>query len=617
MQPEQRALGLEDRLGLEVWTVPALLQARAERNGSATALWSLASDGIWRPTRWGEYRDIVARIAGGLRQLGLVPGDRIGIMAPSSRLWDFLQMGILAARGVVVGLDPLDLDANLNAIARRCGFAGLIVQDPAWLDRFAGEVREPLRFVVHFQPPGDRAGMIVFDDLLQRAGSEPDSAWLAVRPEDPATIIFTSGTTGAPKGIQYTHRQVCLAVTSIIAAFPETQEGDRLMCWLPLANLFQRILNLYAIGCGAQTYYVENPREIMRHVGPIGPHLFIGVPRFYEKLYAGMMEKAGQGSAWQRQLVAWALRAGERHAGALRQNRCPGFMQELYHVLADWLVLHRLRGVMGRNLRYLVSGSAPMSVWLLERFHALGLLVLEAYGLSENIIPVAANRLTAYQFGTVGRPLCGNEVRLADDGELWVRGPGVFSGYYGDEQAGVFDADGYLASGDFAIVDADGFITLTGRKSEIFKTSTGRRIAPAGIESVLRQMPYVEHAVVLGAGRPFLIAVLAVAEDAWLARVGTVAERPALAGWCDAIRRDAALGLASLADYQRPAGVVVTTRTFEVANGELTLNLKLRRTIVGVAFRESVEKLYSLLETADGFPVQVEYDEGRMILCSL
>lgn len=619
MQSESSVLSLEGRLGCEVRTVPALLQARAERSGDAPALWSLADNRTWRATGWKEYWDIAVRVAGGLQQLGLVPGERVGIMAPSSRYWDFLHMGILVARGVVVGLDPHDLDDNLNTVARRCDLAGLIIQEPSWLARFAVDVRKRLRFIVHFQSASDHEGMISFENLLQMTGSEPESAWLDVQPEDPATILFTSGTTGAPKGIQYTHRQVCLAVASIIEAFAETREGDHLACWLPLANLFQRILNLYAIGCGAQTYYVDDPREVMRHVGTIKPHLFIGVPRFYEKLYAGMMEKVRRGPAWQQWLVAWALEMGEQQAAALRQNRRPHGWQRLAHRLADRLVLRRLRGVMGPNLRYLVSGSAPIPVWLLERLQGMGLLVLEAYGLSENIIPVAANRLWAYRFGTVGRPLQGNTVRLAEDGELQVRGAGVFSGYYGEESAGMFDADGYLASGDFATQDAEGFITLTGRKAEIFKTSTGRRIAPAPIESVLRQAPYVEQVVVFGAGRPFPVAVLVVSAEALRLWVGADVECADLLAHCEWIRADIGRCLAALPEAQRPAGLVVTTRPFTVESGELTTNLKMRRRVIEARYGDVLDALYQTLAQASGRAVQetVDGEEGEVVLCSL
>lgn len=605
---------MESRLGSDVWTLPAILQRRSQLSNAAPAQWELTAKKTWKATSWLEYRDAALRVAVNLRQLGFSPGDRVGIMAPSSRYWDILQMGVLTARGVIVGLDPHDREDNLNAMVQCCDLAGLILHDPAWLSRFGKDVRSRLRFVVSLQPTQEQ-GVVLLDHLLYGGGCHTESGLPAAQPDDPATIIFTSGTTGAPKGIQYTHRQICLGVQSIMEVFPDISADSRLVCWLPLSNLFQRIINICAIGWGAQTYYLEDPRLIMRHIRHIEPYLFIGVPRFYEKLYADVMKKIDQAPAWHQRLTALALSTGERHANVLRSGGVPGLMESARYRLADWLVLRRLRGVMGTRLRYMVSGSAPFPGWLLERLQAMGLLVLESYGLSENVIPVATNRPEAYRFGTVGRVMRGNELRLAEDGELWVRGPGVFGGYYGQEgEKGLFDTNGYLATGDYASIDTDGFITLTGRKSEIFKTSTGRRIAPAGIESLLLQISYIEQAAVFGAERPFLIAVLTVNKE--ISRGGEMTQ-PGWKALCDCVRRDVTSSLASLAAYQRPAGVVITTQPFSIERGELTPNLKLRRASIEAAYHGFVEELYSLLMATDGAAVQMERDEGQVILCSL
>ena len=615
----QHALTLENRIGHDIWTIPAMLQARTERSSDASALWKSGSpDGTWHATSWREYRDVAASIAAGLKDLGIAPGERVGIMAPSCQHWDLVQMGVLAAQAVVVGLDPQDLDENLNVVAQSCGLAGLIVAHPSWLARFGIEARERLRFVIHFQATGNSDQGITYDSLLQLAAPHLEHTWHSAQPDDPATIIFTSGTTGAPKGIQYTHRQICSAVASILEAFPDIDEASHLVCWLPLSNMFQRMINMLAIGCGAQTYYVEDPREVMHYVGSAKPHVFIGVPRFYEKLYAGMIEEVRQGPAWRQGLVEWALRVGKGYAKALRCGRRPNLMGKLYHRLADYLVLRRFCGVMGSNLRYMVSGSAPMSLWLLEHFHAMGLLVLEAYGMSENAIPIAINQPNAYRLGTVGRPMSGCEVRLADDGELLVRGPGVISSYYGEGQAGLLDASGYLASGDYATIDADGFVTLIGRKSEIFKTSTGRRIAPAAIESFLSQVPSVENSAVFGADRPFLVAVVSISAKLLEVNAGAIAEQSGLIGHCERILPEIVRCLAPLPVYKRPAGLVVTTRPFTVEGGEVTTNLKLRRRNIAEKYSGELQALNQRLEGTRERPVlEAANVKEDIVLCSL
>ncbi|NEX22876.1 AMP-binding protein [Thiorhodococcus mannitoliphagus] len=598
-------------LGAELQTLPALLWRRAELTPLAPARWSLGPTG-WTATSWRDYRDETARTGAVLAQLKLAPGDRVGIMAPSSARWDALQMGILAAGGVVIGLDPHDREASLNAIAERCDLAGLIVAEAGLLERFAPPVRDRLHFVVALRS-SDNSSIPTLDALLASAPA-PSAAPPETRPDDPATIIFTSGTTGTPKGISYSHRQFVLAIASILEAFPGIDADFRLACWLPLSNLFQRMINGCAIATGAQTFYVEDPRRVMEHIGAIAPHLFIGVPRFYEKLQAGMQAKIDAMPAWQRALIAWALRQGHFYASARRAGRAPGTGTRARRALANRLVLRRMRGVMGSNLRFLVSGSAPMPRWLLEWFHAIDLLILEAYGMSENIVPIAMNRPDAYRFGSVGRVAAGNQIRLGEDEELWVRGAGVFSGYLGETASDArFDSAGFLASGDYASLDADGFVTLTGRKSEIFKTSTGRRIAPAGIEAALRQVHYVEHAALFGAGRPFLVAVLAVDEAGWTARMaGAKAAQQGAR-----LREDLAATLANLPDYQRPAGVIVTTRALSIDRGELTANLKLRRGQVEAALCDSIERLYERLQAQTASPSQMDWDGATVLLCPL
>jgi len=587
-------------------TVPGLLRARCAQSPDAAALWQLSSTGEWISTTWGDYGKAVAALSAGFKRIGLAHGDRVGIMSATCKEWDYAQLGVLAAGGVAVGLDPYALDEHTQDISRRCNFAGVVLGHPALLEKLGDEARGKLHFIVSIEPP-TAPGIVHFDSLLADAAVGDD--WDQSQPDDAATLIFTSGTTGAPKGIQYSHRQMCLAVSAILSAFPDIGEGKRLACWLPLSNLFQRMINLCAIERSAQTFYVPDPRDIMKFVQIIEPHLFIGVPRFYEKLYAGMQEAIAKKPAWQRHLVHWALRIGDLNASAERAGRTCGALLKLQGALTERLVLRKLRGILGSNLHFMISGSAPMPLWLLERFHAMGLPLLEAYGLSENIIPIALNRPGRYRFGSVGQPLPGCEVRLAEDGELLVRGPGVFSGYFGEGLAEArIDAEGFLASGDFASIDVEGFITLIGRKSEIFKTSTGRRIAPTSIECHLKQVQQVEHAVVFGTRRAQPVALLIITEAAWQE------DRHLL---CERLRAEVAQAVAVLPAYQRPAGLVITAQALTIAGGELTANLKLRRLNIEAKYAKVLSALYSHIDAAVGTRFEAQSDDGLYLFCSL
>jgi len=594
-------------------TVPGLLAARSARDPDAPALWQRSSDGRWVASSWSEYRNACAAVAIGLRKLGLKPGDRVGIIAPSCKEWDYAQLGILAAGGVAIGLDPHAVDEHTQATAQQCGLVGVVLGSPVFLDKLGDAVRQRLRFIV-FIDPENRPDATGLNSLINEA--VPDDQWNQAKPDDVATIIFTSGTTGEPKGIEYSHRQMCQATTSILSAFPDITEGSRLACWLPLSNLFQRMINLCAMGRGAQTFYVADPREIMRFVPEIAPHVFVGVPRFYEKLYSGIQEAIAKTPHWQQIVARWALCVGDRNARAIRATKTlyptrasTGIAQRFQTALAERLVLRKLRHTLGSNLRFMISGSAPMPAWLLERFHAMGFPILEAYGLSENIIPVSLNRSDDFRFGTVGRPLPGCEVRLADDGELLVRGPGVFKTYLGDDSSDArINNDGFLMSGDFASIDDDGFITLVGRKSEIFKTSTGRRIAPARIESLLRQIGGVEFATVFGAGRTLPTALLAINEVSWRDNPDQLPNR---------LRKQALLALAPLPPYLRPAGFALTTRMPTIAGGELTANLKMRRPIIENHYAPVLNELHTRLDDAAGIPFEAYSKDGHTLFIGL
>ena len=588
-------------------TLPALLDARVRATPDAAAYAEKAADAGWRHTSWSEHYHRVRALARMLARQGLAPGDRVLILAPTSLAWERMQMAVLGCGAVAVGVDPRTADAHLEQIVRRVAPAALVVGEAGLLDRIPAEVATAAKFRLSLTREGERPGLLTLDVLADQP-DQPDP-WGSAQADDPALVVFTSGTTGEPRGIAYSHRQVCLACEALLATFPQIEEGDRFACWLPLANLFQRMVNFFALQRGVTTYFVEDPRQLMALLPEIRPHMLIGVPRFYEKLYAGMaarIEAAGP----LRPLLRLALRVGEAQAAARRRRGRPAVAVRALHPLLDPLILARFRKALGGELRFLISGSAPMPVWLLERLHGLGLTVLEAYGTSENIIPIAANRLDAYRFGSVGRPLPGNEVRINAEGELEVRGPGVFAGYLDDPERGMFAADGFLRTGDYAEWTDDGFLRLKGRRSEIFKTSTGRRIAPFAIEQRLLALPWVEHAMVTGAGRKFVLALLAVNPPAladWAKARGLpegIADPPDTA-LARALWQDVESAVAPLSAHERPAGCALVIRPFGIDSGELTPNLKLRRAQVEARYGPCLERLYAELEAGSAQRIRV------------
>lgn len=572
-------------------TVPARLLLRANQTPTQPAYWRRGPQGKWHPVTWDGVAGRVNNLAGQLHRLGLRGGDRVAIMLPTVPEWEYCQLAAHSLGGVVVGLDAHDTPENLRHILRTVAPVALIAADAAQLELLTTACPSAPAVSISLEPSPSASVHCLRDLLAQPAA--PASNWPAVSPERDATIVFTSGSTGQPKGIAYTHRQLCLAGEAIVARYPGIDGDSRLACWLPLSNLFQRIINLCAILRGAQSYFVDDPREIAQRLLEIRPALFIGVPRFYEKLYAGIRAEVAKRPAAIGKLVEWAWDIGTRYQAAQRRGVPPGLLLSAAYPLANRFVLGRLRAVMGSDIRFMVSGSAPMPAWLLEKLHGLGWLVLEAYGISECVIPIASDTPSAYRFGSVGRPLPENRIRLADDGEVLVRGEGVFRGYCGatgDESP--LDGEGYLHTGDLGRLDEDGFLWLTGRKSEIFKTSTGRRVAPVPVESCLKQLAYVEQAVLFGRNRPVPVALLCL-DMAALSGQGT--DQALTSEQLEAIGRDLTTACEALPASQRPAGALVTRRGLSIATGELTSNLKLRRATIETRFGEHLDALYDAL----------------------
>ena len=529
---------------------------------------------------------------------------------------------------LVLGMSVAGVDANYtvdqrNEVLRSVRINALLVQDEALASSIPRDVRQRLSLFATLRIGSEESSSRTTSLESLLCGLE-SSRWVdalvAAEPDDEALVVFSSGTTGQPKPVAYSHRQVLVAVEAILDAYPDIAEGSHLLCWLPLANLFQRIVDFCGIERGATSYIISDPREVMRYLPRANPHVLIGVPRFYEKLHAGIHDRISTASRPASALAHWALKAGSKRPPATRRPSMRSTLDRGADKVADRLVFRRLRRTFGSNLRYLISGSAPMPLWLLDWFERIGLPVFEAYGVTENVVPIAMNRPGARRLATVGKPLPSQDVRLAEDNEIVVRGTGVFDGYLtatGAKTSGP-DPQGFWATGDYGEFDADGFLRVLGRKSDVFKSPNGRWIAPARIEALLRRFPYVEHAMVVGAGRRFLVALVAV-ELAKIAqrptrrhnaRNTTLSAQEAAA----VVQRDIATATAVLAPYERPAGIIITSHRFSIEGGELTSNLKLRRSVVERAFADRIEVLLAALAAQAEVPHHLDANGDTPLL---
>jgi len=571
-------------------TIPELLNARAAESPDTPAFWFESANG-WTYIAWGEFSARATRVAAALVARGLTHGQHVGILAPTGLGWELFHHAILIAGGVVVGMEPHDIPERLRWIADHSQIEILVVQDATLMAKLDTVQIERFRAVIVLADTltTDVRGQLVTWQTLEASGGD---ALSRVEPQSNATLIYTSGTTGQPKGILYRHEQVTLAVRAIRSAYPAIGVGARFVCWLPLSNLFQRIMNLAAMSCGGTVYLVSNPLNVMKALPVAQPDVFIGVPRFYEKLHDGILQEIDKKPQWIQAVIQHSLAIGNRLARLQRDGTRPSWSLQLAHRIADTLVLAKLRVAMGGRIRFMLTGSAPTPVRLLEFFDALGLPLYEAYGLSENVVPMALNGPGAFRFGTVGRPLEPNAIQLGEDSELMVRGAGVFDGYYRSERGDLF-IDGFYRTGDYASLDDAGFLQLRGRKSELIKTSAGRRIAPVGIEATLEESPFVERAVVLGDGRKCLVAILSVSLP-----IGAPGSGPGQGTWqsIDQIRDSVVALSQSLNAHERPAAYLIVNRQFSIEAGELTPNLKLRRSKIAEEFAGDVDTLYQTID---------------------
>lgn len=563
-------------------TLPELLNFVVSERPDATAYWSLDTECNWQSIDYKTLFERVCTVTSQLAQAGLSKGQAIGIMMRPTIEWEIIHHAILMLGGTVVGIDSNEASENLSYIFETAEIKTIIVDSIEFSKKSKNSAKENIRTIIANTTRNHSISLVLDNDQPQFLDSPVQPLKpIEVYPDDIATVIFTSGTTGAPKGIPYKHRQVIIAVDSILNTFPQLCVSPcKLVCWLPLSNLFQRIVNLCSMSGKGEIYFIDSPRQVIENLPTINPHIFIAVPRFYEKLNNELERRINTQPKPISLFLRYCLTKGENNS----------FAGSIFRLINKVLFKSFAR-VFGKNIQFLISGSASTPLGLLKRFYSLNLLILEAYGMSENIIPIASNRKNDYRYGSVGKCLKGNTIKLSEDGELLVKGAGVFSGYLGERTNQSLTNDGYLPTGDFAEISQEGFIRLTGRKSDIFKTSTGRKISPIEIEAKLNLLPEVDQSMVIGQNRKLLTAIITLDQ----AKPGTIEERQKIV---QKIANDARNIVQDLSDYKRPAGMIVCFHPFSVASSQLTNNLKLRRQVISSDFKEYINSLYEMLEQA-------------------
>ena len=550
--------------------------------GRTTPAYLAETDDGWRDVSWEEAGQTVEELANGLLALGVRKGEAFGILAQTSLEWALFDYALarIGAVGAAVYANSSAKDACY--VLEHSDSIGVLVQDEPQREKVAGL---PLRHVITFSE---------LDDLRARgrefAAERPDAlaeAEAQVGEDDLFTFIYTSGTTGPPKGCMILHRNY-YEMAGCIDHVPEFAIADDVMLlYLPMAHNFGRLMHLLGAHTGYTTAFLGDPLRIAEAMPVVRPTLLPSVPRLYEKVHTAVLSQFEQLHGPRKRLADWALRVG-REVSELRQlgKPVPASLARK-HRLADRLVYSKIKERMGGCLRLGVSGGAPLAKEIAEFFHSIDILIVEGWGLTECTTAASVNRPGRFRFGTVGPALPGFEVEADEEGELLIRSPTVFAGYYKDPDATaeVLGADGWLRSGDVGSIDEDGFVHITDRKKDILITAGGKNVAPANLENALKTAPLVSQALVIGDRRPYVAALITL--------------DPAVA---DAIESDEADqrvqaivdGVNSeLSRFEQIKRFRVLPRDFTAEEDEVTPTLKLKRRVVEQHFAAEIEELYS------------------------
>jgi long-chain acyl-CoA synthetase len=551
------------------------------------------------------YQKVVG-VAQALREWGVGKGDRVAILSENRPEWTIADFAGLLIGAVTVPVYATLTPEQTAYILRDSGARVIFVSSAKQLLK-VGSIREQTSLerivMMDADPPGKAVAM---QDLMNKGPRERDATFDALGraavPGDLATIIYTSGTTGTPKGAMLTHGNMASNVAFSLHDFP-VRSGDLSISFLPLSHVTARHVDFVMLHHGATLAYVSFQEHLLPALREVRPTIFVGVPRMYEKIYAQVVQKA-KGFP-KEPIYRWAVAVGKANRAETLAGKRPG---SLSWMTADQLIYSKVRAGMGGRAQIFISGGAPLGRELAEWYADIGIRIHEGYGLTETSPVIAVNNPRNHRLGTVGKPLDNVEVKIASDGEILVRGPSVFKGYWNKpkETAEAF-SDGWFTTGDIGQIDADGFLSVTDRKKDLIKTSGGKFVAPQPLESSLKHNPLIAEAVVLGDKRKFPAVLIApsfaLLED-W-ARSNQVVfySREELCrdprvcalyeGMVEELNRD-------LARYEKLKRVIVIAEEFSAENGTLTTSMKLRRHAVEERYRKQIEEMYAKAE-AEGF----------------
>ena len=564
------------------------------------------SGGAYQPISSRELHRRVGRLHLELARVGIRKGDRCALLSENRWEWAVADFAMMTAGIVSVPLYPTLSAKQIHYLLEHSEARVIMLSSSEQLDKIKStwDLLPALEGVIVFDAiQSEDERITTLPQLIGEAQLTADEAGQfeqaisAVQPDDLASIIYTSGTTGTPKGVMLSHANFA---TNVRDNGFDVGESDVCLSFLPLCHVAERTADYSFYYHGATVAYAESIEAVPRNMMEVRPTIAFGVPRFFEKVHGRVMEKVAAGPPLRQKLFHWAVGVGKQTL-PYRLDRVPlPLALRLRHLVADRLVLSKLRGRLGGRIRYFISGAAPLAKHLGEFFFAVGIRICEAYGLTETSPVVSANYVDSLRFGTVGRVIPNVEVKIADDGEILVRGPNVMQGYFKmDEATRETIVDGWFYTGDIGRLDSDGYLIITDRKKDLLKTSGGKYIAPQPIENQLKTCDFVSMAVVIAEGRKFPSALIvpnferlkqyAAANGLSCANEAELASHEAIVQMLEGQVEKACQDLAR---YEQIKKIAVLDREFSLEEGEITPTMKVRRKVVVERYAARIDKLY-------------------------
>lgn len=597
----------------ETWTLPRQIAKFAAERPDRKALVEMSPDGNWVSTTWSEYWDAVRGLAKALIGLGVQPGDGVALIGNNRSDWVIAQMGISAAGAVPAPIYVTNTVEQVAYIVKHCRAKVAICDSQAQLDKYLLALDRGLIDVEHIimMDPVDagREMVITLADAIVRGSEEGDAEverrMAAAKPDDLALLIYTSGTTGVPKGAMCSHRGIEAMGQALIETYPEMMEIDpsRYVSYLPLCHVAEQVFtNFVGLRVGSETYFCSDLAKIKDHLVAARPHLFFAVPRVWEKFEAALTTNLLSATGMKAKLAAWARRV--ELESFKRSVETGDAVDTFQRRLANKLVISKIKSAIGLDqLLGAGSGAAPAAHSTLEFFASIGVPIHEGFGMTETTGMATANPLGRPRFGTVGQPLPGVQVRIAEDGEILLRGANMVSGYLymPDMTKELWTEDGWLRTGDLGAIDDDGFLSITGRKKDLLITAGGKNVAPAEMENHLQGIPGVGQAVVVGDRQPYLCAILALEEEALpdlcraagvpVAPLGEIAKNAKVRAFlADRVESDCN---AKVARYQTIKKFEVLPHMLSVDGGELTPTMKVKRNVINEKYKGLIDGMYA------------------------